>query len=148
MQIHARPRALDLLAYCSSCIHPDYCPQVPPAGAIFELMVTYHHSPHFTLHILYLSFLLSQYIESHEQTCCMSPPTRNVALFDGFNAAAAKFTRGTKLGDPAKDPPSCTSRSVILTREASEFELPNGWYRAYFKGLSGPHASSCKRSAG
>ena len=102
-----------------------------PASAIFGLVVIYLHFRCFLLHILYLFSCLSQYTQFHVQTCYVSSPTRDVVLFEDFNAAAAKFTRSTKLGDPAKDPPSCTSRSVILTREASEFELPNGWYRAY-----------------
>ena len=101
-----------------------------PANTIFGLVVIYLHVRCFHLHILYLSSRLSQCIEFRVQMCYVSSPTRDVVLFEDFNAAAAKFTRGTKLGDPAKDPPSCTSRSVILTREASEFELPNGWYRA------------------
>ena len=53
-----------------------------------------------------------------------------IVLRVDFNALAAIFTRGTKLGDRAKDPLSWTSRSVILTRVASELKLPNGWYRA------------------
>ena len=63
----------------------------------------------------------------------MSPSMRDIVSREDFDALAAIFTRGTKLGDRAKDPLSWTSRSVILTRVASELKLPNGWYRAYLE---------------